>query len=247
MGIYMTPEMKPRRWIEIFGTLDTNIFTYFEKILEELGISIDQAQSYFLKDYLSAISLYPNKIILQTAESVALTNSVKYKKLIAVIKAEYNPIDNYNMTETSNDIRTPDLVATSNGTSTATGSVKNNQTRTTTDNPDGYTEKSINSVNPYDNTGMRDESQNITTQTGTRETIESYSGDADTTESTSTSDTTTTQKGTETVSHTLSRKGNIGVTTSQQMLESEYSLSQKLNIFKIIEKDIAAEIFLKVW
>lgn len=247
MGIYLTPTMRPRRWIEIFGTLESNIFTYFETTLTDLGISLNQAMSYFLKDYMSAVSLYPNSIILQTAESVALTNAVKYKKLIVVIKAEYNPIDNYNMSETSDDIRTPDLVATLNGTATASGSVKNNQTRTTSDNPDGYTETSINSVNPYDNTGMRDESQNITTQTGTRETIESYSGEADTTDSTSTSETTTTQKGTETLSHTLSRKGNIGVTTSQQMLESEITLAQKLNIFKIIERDLAAEIFLKVW
>lgn len=239
--------MTPRRWIDIFGTLDTNIFSYFESILSSIGITIEQAHNYFLKDYMAAVSLYPNTIILQTAESVALTNAKKYEKLVAVYTAEYNPLNNYDMTESFDDTRTPDLTATSTGTSSADGTVKNNQTRNTTDTPDGYQETSLRSVNPYDGTGFRDESQNITTQTGTRTTSESYAGEPDTTHSESTANSTTHQTGTEKIHHELSRKGNIGVTSSQQLLESEYSLAEKMNIFKVIEKDIAAEIFLKVW
>lgn len=247
MPIYLTPTMMPRRWIDIFGTLDTNIFSYFENVLSTMGITIEQAHNYFLKDYMAAVSLYPNTIILQTAEAVALTNAKKYEKLLSVYTAEYNPIDNYNMTESFDDTRTPDLTATSTGTSSADGTVKNNQTRNTTDNPDGYQETNLRSVYPYDGTGMRDESQNVTTQSGTRTTSESYSGEADTTHSESTANSTTHQTGTEKIHHELSRKGNIGVTTSQQMLESEMLLAEKMNIFKVIEKDIAAEIFMKVW
>lgn len=244
--IYQTPPMK-RHWIDVMDNLNGNPFEYFTVWLQELSISTAEALNFFTIDYQHATTLYSTQTILSLFSKVALVNSVKYTKLVGVIQAEYNPIDNYNMTENSTDIRTPDLTATSSGTSTATGTVKNNQIRTTTDNPDGYSETSIRSVNPYDGTGMREESQNVNTQTGSRETTESYSGSGDTTDSTSTANSTTTETGTENFEHTLTRKGNIGVTTSQQMLESEIALAQKMNIWKIIEQDIAEQIFLKVW
>lgn len=245
--IYQNPPPMKRQWNDIIDSLKGNPFEYFTVWLQKLSLTTDQALQYFTIDYFHAMTLYSTETILTLFIKVSLVNSVKYNKLISVIQADYNPIDNYNMVENSTDTRTPDLTATSTGTSTATGTVKNNQVRTTIDTPDGYTEKSVRSVNPYDNTGMRDESQNVTTQTGTRETTESYSGSGDTTDSTSTANSTTTQSGTETVDHTLTRKGNIGVTSSQQLLESEMVLAQKMNIWKVIEQDIAEQIFLKVW
>ena len=240
-------QKKPRYWSEILDTLKGNPFQYFTSYLQSLNIETESALQYFTLDYEYAVSLYSTESILSLFIKVSQVNAKKYEKLIAVYTAQYNPIDNYNMTESFDDTRTPDLTATSTGTSSADGTVKNNQTRNTTDTPDGYQETSLRSVNPYDGTGFRDESQNITTQTGTRTTSESYAGDPDTTHSESTANSTTHQTGTETIHHELSRKGNIGVTSSQQLLESEYSLAEKMNIFKVIEKDIAAEIFLKVW
>lgn len=245
--MYQSPPPMKRYWTDVKGTFNGSPFEFFTLWLQELSISTAEALEYFTIDYAHAVTLYSTETLITLFSKVAMVNRVKYNKLISVIKADYNPLDNYNMTETSTDTRTPDLTATSTGTSTATGTVKNNQVRTTTDNPDGFTEKSIRSVNPYDTTGMRDESQNVTIQTGTRETIESYSGNGDTTDSTSTANSTTTQTGTEKVEHTLARKGNIGVTTSQQMLQAELLLAEKMNIFRVIEKDIAEQIFLKVW
>lgn len=240
-------QKKPRYWSEILDTLKGNPFEYFTSYLQSLNIETESALQYFTLDYEYAVSLYSTESILSLFIKVSQVNAKKYEKLIAVYTAQYNPIDNYNMTESFDDTRTPDLTATSTGTSSADGTVKNNQTRNTTDTPDGYQETSLRSVNPYDGTGFRDESQNITTQTGTRTTSESYAGEPDTTHSESSANSTTHQTGTEKIHHELSRKGNIGVTTSQQMLESEMSLAEKMNIFKVIEKDIAAEIFLKVW
>lgn len=240
-------QKEPRYWSEILDTLKGNPFQYFTSYLQSLNIETESALQYFTWDYEYAVSLYSTESILSLFIKVSQVNAKKYEKLIAVYTAQYNPIDNYNMTESFDDTRTPDLTATSTGTSSADGTVKNNQTRNTTDIPDGYQETSLRSVNPYDGTGFRDESQNITTQTGTRTTSESYAGEPDTTHSESTANSTTHQTGTEKIHHELSRKGNIGVTTSQQMLESEMSLAEKMNIFKVIEKDIAAEIFLKVW
>lgn len=245
--LQMIYQKTPRYWIEILDTLKGNPFEYFTTYLQSLNISTDSALNYFTMDYSNAVSQYSTQAILDLFIKVSQVNATKYSKLVAVVQAEYNPIDNYNMTESYDDTRTPDLTATSTGTSSADGTVKNNQTRNTTDTPDGYQETNLRSVNVYDGTGMRDESQNVTTQSGTRTTSESFSGEADTTHSESTAESTTHQSGTEKIHHELNRKGNIGVTTSQQMLESEISLAEKMNIFKVIEKDIADEIFLKVW
>ena len=112
---------------------------------------------------------------------------------------------------------------------------------------DNYQQTSVRSVNPYDNSGMRSESQNIVTDSGKRTTTVSYSGDPDSATSTTSSSTTATNTGTETTIHSGSRSGNIGVTTTQQMLESELELAQKMDLFKIIELDVAAKIFIGVW
>lgn len=237
----------PRYWIEIIDTLKGNPFTHFNDYLEQLNITVEQALNYFTMDYINAVSLYATEAIGELFAKIANNNAIKYNKLIAAVTADYNPIDNYNMTETYDDTRTPDLTATSTGTSKSTGKAKNNQVRNTTDTPDGYQEQSKREVNPYDGTGWRDESQTTTTQSGTRTTSESYTGAADETESESTANSTTTQTGQEKIHHELTRKGNIGVTTSQQMLEAEMQLAAKTNIFKIIEHDIASEIFLKIW
>lgn len=267
-----------RCWGTIAETI-TNPFNVYQPILEKLGLNQDVAFDIFSIDFESAVTRYTNDRIHIIFDLVYATNHIKYEKLVAAATTEYNPIDNYNMTESGTDTRTPELTHTLTlntksdmtdtretstiGDSTTNTKNKLNQTHTTTETPNNYGETTVHSVTTYDNPTLRADSQDVTTQTGTRTVDESYGGDADTTDTTvtgsstitnsggtSTTNTgTNTQKetGTDTTEHTLSRKGNIGVTTSQQMLESEMNLAEKMNIFKIIEQDIAAKVFLQVW
>ena len=163
---------------------------------------------------------------------------------------------------TTSDI-TDTRATTTNGSSDTTTKNQLNQQHTTIDTPTGFEETSIHYENPYDNPGFKEASKDTITQSGSRTVTESYSGNPDeTTTNVSGSSTTTNSGGTKTVNsgtntsketgtekteHTLTRKGNIGVTSSQQLIESEIALAEKLNIFKIIEQDIAAKIFLQVW
>lgn len=48
-------------------------------------------------------------------------------------------------------------------------------------------------------------------------------------------------------SHTLRASGNIGVTTSQQMVEAEMSLAGKLDIYQIIAQDFKKEFCVMVY
>ena len=263
-----------REWATIAETI-SNPFSAFDTILGAIGIDTTAAMEIFTIDFETATCRYTDAYILKIFDIVYNTNKIKYEKLVAAATAEYNPIDNYNMVESSTDVRTPDLTnqitlnttvamtdtrtTTTNGDSTTTN--KFNQTKNTTETPNNYTETATHAVNPYDNPGMTDESRDTTVQSGTRTVSESYSGNADETTvnagstvtnsggtSTVNSGTNTNKEtGTDTTEHEMTRRGNIGVTTSQQMLEAEMALAAKMNIFKIIEQDIASKLFLQVW
>lgn len=268
-----------RTWDQIVQTVRSDLFSPFEAVLEQIGLTTADALEIFTADYELAVSRYTDTGIKAIAYNVYKANQIKYNKLVAAATAEYNPIDNYNMTETSTDVRTPELTneltlnTTSDTTDTrstiTTGSSDTtthnqiNQQRTTIDTPTGYEETSVHYENPYDNPGFKETSKDTTTQSGSRTVTESYSGSPDETttnvagnstsknsggtKTTNTGSNTSRETGTDTTEHTLHRKGNIGVTTSQQMIESELTLADKMNIFKIMEQDLAAKIFLQVW
>lgn len=270
---------EPRRWAQIPETLKTNPFDYFSDLFYKLNLTTDDAMVYFTLDFESAICKYNEIGILKIFDMVYHTNKIKYDKLVAAATAEYDPIQNYNMIEEGTDTRTPDLThklelntttamtdsreTSTTGSSTTQSKNKLNQTHTTLDKPNDYAETSVHSVNPNDNTGFADDEKSVMTQSGTRAVEESYSGDADETDTNVDSSSTTTnsggtstinsgtntqtETGTDTTTHALTRKGNIGVTTTQQMLESEIGISEKMNIFKVIEQDLAAKLFLQVW
>lgn len=266
-----------REWTTILDTIGNpfSIAATWNTLLSEINLDTTAALDVFTIDYETAVSRYTDEYIIKIFELVYNTNKTKYDKLISVATAEYNPIDNYNMVESSTDARTPDLTnqltlntttamtdtrtTTTEGDSTTTN--KLNQTKSTTETPNNFTETSTHEVNPYDNPGFVNESKDTSVQSGTRTVAESYSGNADETTvnagttitnsggtSTVNSGTNTSKvTGTDTTEHELTRRGNIGVTTTQQMLESEMSLAEKMNIFKIIEQDIAEKVFLQVW
>lgn len=235
-----------------YGDMDLNPFTDdvlgpFIDLIFRMGVGDEEANDLFRIDYADAYTPYSDDQIKRITHLVFKVNFRKYEKLIDVYDAEYNPIENYSMTETMTDVRTPDLQAETISTGSTSTTSKINQTQTTTDTPNNYQQTSVRSVNPYDNSGMRSESQNVVTDSGSRTTTIEYSGNPDNATSTSSNTTAATNTGTETTEHTGSRSGNIGVTTSQQMLESELELAAKMDMFKQVELDLAQKIFIGVW
>lgn len=260
-----------RTWIDIAATLTNPFQTQWTDVLSAIGMDASSAFDAFTLDFETAQTQYTDEWIVKIFQLVYHTNSVKYSKLVAAATAEYDPIENYNMAESSEDVRTPDLTSAltlgttstmtdtrgTSGTTTTTNKI--NQSRNTTEAPNNFTETSTHKVNPYDNPGFTDEYSDTSVQSGSKTISESYSGNADETTvtgsstnsgGTSTANTgtnTSRETGTDTTTHSLTRKGNVGVTTSQQMVEQELTLADKMNIFKIIEQDIAAKLFLQVW
>ena len=151
----------------------------------------------------------------------ARTYQNKYNKLLATEKLKYDPIENYSMTEIGTDVRTPDLV--SNTTTSGTSSGNATDTSTTTS-----------AVTTYDNTA-----DFINQNKGTADNTNTTS-----TENSSTGKTTTT--GTEKTTHEFKRSGNIGVTTSQQMIQSEREIVDFSALVQFVT-DIANIICLSIY
>lgn len=151
----------------------------------------------------------------------ARTYQTKYNKLLATEKLEYDPIENYSMTESGTDVRTPDLVSNTTASAKSSGNATNSSTTST-------------GVTTYDNTA-----DFINQNKGTDDTATTTSA-----ENSSTGNTTTT--GTEKTTHEFKRSGNIGVTTSQQMIQSEREVADFSALAQFVT-DIANIICLSIY
>lgn len=149
--------------------------------------------------------------------------SYQYKALTA----EYNPIHNYDSVENSTDTHeytgtqstehevtknntdTPDITRTSNGSNDSAGSLYgfNSTTAVPSDEANGKSQSTDKETGTVTSNG---------TENGTN---------------------TRTDNLKETITHELTRSGNIGVTTSQQMIESELELRKK-QFYNIMIRDI---------
>lgn len=206
-------------WIEKFPTINT----IFDKVSADLKLftifTSSEMFSYFVDKYgeRDFYKYYDNENTTSNTDSVkrasnyialyGKSHKYEYNKLVDTLSLEYNPIENYSMTEKGTDTRTPNITQTNKGTNTNTAGVDTAITtgKTTFDKSDSF----INDTKTT-NTGTNTDTQDI--------------------------DTTVTTAGNEKTEHELTRSGNIGVTTSQQMIESE----RKLAMFSVVDLFVKA-------
>lgn len=249
----------PEVWHEIVARFDALPFDSFQPWLDQLGIGEENAAVNFIADYYNAKCKYTDEWILHIFQRVAQENAKKYDKLLAVYMAEYNPLDNYDRIEESTQTRTPQLTrATTSSASDQTDGnsstdTERKQTHTHTENAGTYRDSTDTSVAPYDSETPKLQTRIESSPTGSRSDTDSYSGDPDNTTTTTSATRTTsgssseTETGIDTTETETYIHGNIGITSSQDLAEKEVQLADKMNIFKMIEKDIAEKLFLQVW
>lgn len=163
-----------------------------------------------------------NKIIIaQVIYTIYIKN---WNALYKTLSLEYNPIENYSMTETEN------VQDTHKGTLESNGNNTNTYIETTlvdnTSNNQLWGFNSTDSVNSDKQTGDTTRDVESTTDNTHKNT------DRETKDITS--------------DRTLKRSGNIGVTTSQQMIESERQL-WLWNFFESVFSDIDKILVLKIY
>lgn len=241
---------QPQTWAEIVEQMQAaaiNPLEAFSEILTAIGVQPADALEYSAIDFADLECIYTLPEIVKIAAMVYAKNAKKYAMLLQVYNVEYNPIDNVDAHEEFTDTRTPDITRTSSSEGTSNSEVKNNQERTTTDTPNDYKTTTEISKNPYDNPGFTPETKQETTDSGSRTTTESFSGAADTSSATSTGTSSSTETGTETIVHTSYRHGNIGVTSTQQLITQQIELAPKMDILSIIFADLIDAVCIQVW
>ena len=148
------------------------------------------------------------------------------------LMAEYNPIDNYNMTE-SREISETDN-SQSNSHSESTGNNTGNSS--STNNQTGSTDDDVYAFNSESATKDR--------RSNSSNNVDGTSEYADNTSNNSNSNMTSNR--TNNITNTLNRKGNIGVTTSQKMVTEALEL-RKYILLDDVFNDICNELTLRIY
>ena len=222
-GIFSTLQAFPVPWKEenISAALDVEYHG---------NVSGEKIISPLVKNILSGNTLTDTeKTILAT--SILAMYGVNWGKQWETLKFQYNPIENYSMTEEMNNDQTIDIYGK---TRTRTDNLTHTKTGTETRTPDLTDTTTPNLTTTSDNSvyGFNSESAVPTgeqTQNSTGTNINTRTG-TDTQEYNTTESDNGTQneadggQDTHTRNYHLTRSGNIGVTTSQQMISSERDL-----------------------
>lgn len=163
--------------------------------------------------------------------AVLLSERYNLETLIGTLDLEYNPIENYNMVEKSTDNRTLDYADKQSNSELSSGlrtsSLKKDNSQKIVDNVNTH------AVAPFNTTSMTN-----TEQDTTKNTQQAYV-DTDTTTQQPYVDKSEQKElahtDTDNLIHELTRSGNVGVTTSQQMIESERALANINITAKIVD------------
>ena len=182
----------------------------------------------------------------------------KWEKEYATLSAEYNPIENYDMTEAlSGDKRETTYGKTDTFTHGKTETVTHNTTDTTTHNTSDTRTPNLQNVSEtgiegFNSSTYQDSEKVTSNETGTetraktgtealaRTGTEAHAETGSDTDAQSGKDTTTHE-------YTLTRHGNIGVTTSQQMLESERALWMWDFFYEVVFPDLNRVLTLSIY
>lgn len=194
----------------------------------------------------------PANLTQEARQKIAKVVSTLYLKswqklYEALVNAEYNPIDNYSMTETGKDTHTINETTTNTGTQEITNQHTDNDTTDIT-HGEVITQGGSDSVtvthrvrgfNGEDLVDSDSDNTDTTygrtdTHSGTDKSVAQNTGGGS---DTRIDDLNEQRTGTNTTEHNLTRSGNIGVTTSQQMIESEIELRKK-HFFDFVFRDI---------
>ena len=182
---------------------------------EPLGISSIEVYTTFTIKYFNFIYISDDFTELGSIiSSLSEIYNNEYTTKVSMLLMDYNPIENYNSTETE---------TTTSENATTTGN--ENTTTTTTNLSSENSGVTTNKVSPYDSENFNNDNNTTTTNTTT-----------DNATDTTTINDSGNMTSNGTTSRTLTRKGNIGVTTTQQMIESEYELRAKNLVFEFLEK-----------
>lgn len=190
--------------------------------------------------------IYPTPVFLKTA--IGLWSNVQFltwDRVYTAMNLEYNPIENYDRQET--ETTTGTRAHSGRDTTTRSGTVS--ETGSTTASTQGTASESgttTNKIAGFDSTTLVD--HDSSTGSNTRQASDSSTGSSTRSGTdSSTQELTHGEQIADSGSRTSRIHGNIGVTTSQQMLQSELDIAPNLNIYQYITADFRKRFCIEVY
>lgn len=190
--------------------------------------------------------IYPTPVFLKTA--IGLWSNVQFltwDRVYTAMNLEYNPIENYDRQES--ETTTGTRAHSGKDTTTRSGTVS--ETGSTTASTQGTASESgttTNKIAGFDSTTLVD--HDSSTGSNTRQASDSSTGSSTRSGSdSSTQELTHGEQIADSGSRTSRIHGNIGVTTSQQMLQSELDIAPNLNIYQYITADFRKRFCVEVY
>ena len=235
--------------------LYTEDSTLFALLTLPDGLEVDDVASVLLLKFKTLETIFETaaeaKAGLAVWSAALLEN---WSKMWEALQESYKPLENYSMLEKMTNDAT---VRQYGKSSTRTDNLQHRKTGTETTTPDLTDTETPNETNTnnsgvfgFNSPAAVPDSTATETRTGTN--TRRTTGESETEYNTTDADTGTqtmadSGSDTETRNYTLTRSGNIGVTTSQQMLESEMLLRGKWNMYDIIANAFRHDMCVCVW
>lgn len=240
-----------RTWDQIatneFDPETNNPFSQYSTILQSIEATPADAYQRMWETHEEAITNYTAESILQIFLSNLVANNKKYDELISYYQEEIYPFGDYYRNETYEHTRTPDLVSQSSSTGRGSAETERKQTRTTTTTPNNYTTTTAHNVAPYDSEQYKKESQDIAIESGSNSVAETYSGQPDSTITSTVSSSNVKTSGTESNEYTKTTHGRTGNRPTSEVIADGLKAAAMHDILDLIIEDIADQVFLQVW
>lgn len=240
-----------RTWDQIatneFDPITNNPFLPYVAILEDIEVTAAMAYQRMWETHETAVTNYTAETITQIFYSNFQANKKKYDELIDFYQETFYPFDDYYKNEAYEHTRTPDLESTSSSEGSGTAETENKQTRTTTTTPNNYTTTITHNVAPFDSSQYKNESQDVTVESGSNSVTESYTGQPDTTTTSTESSSTVTTTGTDKNEYTKIIHGRTGNRPTSEVVNDGLKAAALHDILDLIIEDIADQVFLQVW
>ena len=190
--------------------------------------------------------IYPTPVFLKTA--IGLWSNVQFltwDRVYDAMNLDYNPIENYDRQET--ETTTGTRAHSGKDTTVRSGTVS--ETGSTTESTQGTASESgttTNKIAGFDSTTLVD--HDSSTGSNTRQASDSSTGSSTRSGTdSSTQELTHGEQIADSGSRTSRIHGNIGVTTSQQMLQAELDIAPNLNIYQYITADFRKRFCIEVY
>lgn len=226
-----------------------SLYRYDQKLFENFVVPPAVSKELVVNTILMEIGelevIYPNYEFMRQALGFFSTKQLPvWTALEETLHYEYDPIENYNRVEHWTDNETGNRDNTTTGKSSETGSGNNSADIDSTSNISGNS-TSTESVSAYNSSGFEPKSQ-TETESGERTTANQNStGSSDYTNSSSNESTSAENENRYGVRDGYAR-GNIGVTTTQQMIKEQREVVEFSIVDKIVE-DVKNRFCLGVW